>query len=873
MTWASDCLILTLLYCPDPINLVVTLSEALNEIPLMARLRLTAAFTCSALLAAWVLVPPVGTESKGSVFRVVVLACLMASVYFLAESTAVTFRFGRVSHSVTIAEMLLVAGALLLPPAVHVAVRALAQGAGSYARLSPSKRKGLPWLVLINFAQGALEVTVFCSVITRLGFSSALADRDLLVLGAGFVMVLLISPAVWTVFQSNVGARLPLWKVVKTDYRLYELSFVLFSISVLVFAILASNVVGGLLFIVLMVALAHPLRQYAKLSTRAEESANLFHFSDLLSQSRDATEFSRILDHAAQTARGGESEVVLLNVRNLAPGSALVVRGDARTPLPLKDLPSEWLEIMTETKSRQMSVDKPWRDAKTAMAAPLLANGVAIGLLVVSSHSDEFHNFSTADVVILETLARHLALWLEQDRLMDALEIEIEERVHDALRDPVTDLANRTAFTNALTMHMEQKTETSVLLINLTHFKVVNEHYGHDAGDILLAEIGQRIKRIVPGDLLVARLGGDEFTVTLPNVSISDAQAIASNLIRGFRKPYRVGTDEVEIGAAIGIVQYPTHGLEVTALMRSADNAMYQAKSLTEGVYSPQQTNQTIGANTLARTVELRRAIEGFRIIPHFQPVIDIRTGIVTAFEALARWQTSPGVFARPDEFIALAEETHLIHELTVQIASHALTNLANWRTFPGNAELTVSVNISPVSLGRTDVTEQLLSLLRDLNLPASALTLEITESRVMEDPERSIRHLKDLANEGLKLAIDDFGAGQTSLSYLADLPVHHLKIDRSFLLEALEKPTARRLLATMIALGKDLNQKVTVEGVETSEHWQMVRELGVDKVQGWFVAKAMPAAVASDWLRNDVHMLLESLGVGQTMSYSARHS
>ncbi len=830
----------------------------------MARLRRTAAFTCGTFALVWLVAPPVATEDKGPLGRLVVFACLMTFVYFLAESTAVTFRFGRVSHSVTIAEMLLVAGALLLPPWVHVVVRAVAQGAGSYRRLSPSKRKGLPWLVLINFAQGGLEVSLFSSVITRLSFSSSLGDRDLLILGAGFLSVLVISPAVWTVFQSNVGDRFPLWRVIQTDYRLYELSFVLFSTSVLVFSILASNVVGGVLFIVLVLALAHPLRQYARLSTRAEESANLFHFSDLLSQSRDATEFSKILEHAAQTARGGESEVVLLNVRNLVPGSALVIQGDARTPTPLNELPPEWLEIMTETKSRLMSVDAPWRAAKTAMAAPLLANGESIGLLVVSSHSDEFHNFSAEDVVILETLARHLALWLEQDRLMDALEIEIEERVHDALRDPVTDLANRAAFTNALVQHMEDKTDTSVLLINLTHFKVVNEHYGHDAGDALLAEIGQRIVRIAPRDVLVARLGGDEFTVTLPKVSISEAEAIASNLIRGFRKPYRVGTDEVEVGAAIGIVQYPTHGLDVTLLMRSADNAMHRAKSVTESIYTPEQTRQSVGANTLARTVELRRAIEGFQILPYYQPVVDIRTGTVTAFEALARWQTSPGVFARPDEFIALAEETHLIHELTVQMASQALTDLANWRAFPGNTDLTVSVNISPVSLGRTDVTEELLSALRQLGLPTSALTLEITESRVMEDPERSIRHLKDLASEGLKLAIDDFGAGQTSLSYLADLPVHHLKIDRSFLLEALEKPTARRLLATMIALGKDLNQKVTVEGVETAEHWKMVRELGVDKVQGFFVSRPMPAAAASDFLRKDALTLLEDLGVAQ---------
>ena len=248
---------------------------------------------------------------------------------------------------------------------------------------------------------------------------------------------------------------------------------------------------------------------------------------------------------------------------------------------------------------------------------------------------------------------------------------------------------------------------------------------------------------------------------------------------------------------------------------------------------------------------------------------MDLRTGSVTGFEALARWQISPGEFARPDEFIALAEETHLIHELTVQMASSALTDLAAWRQMPGYGDLTVSVNMSPVSLGRADITEQFLSALHQLHLPTNALTVEITESRVMEDPERSIRHLRSLAAQGLRLAIDDFGAGQTSLSYLAELPVHQLKIDRSFLLEAVENPKARRLLATMVALGHDLEQVVTVEGIETSDHWIMVRDLGANKAQGYFVAKAMSTSATTEWLRNDAPNLLESLGVSLPLAAS----
>ena len=834
---------------------------------LTGRLRRMALFAVSAVGLIWVVAAPDSRWIDRERFNGLALAFVIGAVYLLVETTAVTFRFGRVSQSITIVELPLMAGLLCLGPLAHVIVRALAQGTGTYARLRKSKRRGLPWLILVNGAQGALEVTVFSALAQRLHFRGTFFSDDLLALLVAFAGVSLVAPVIWIVFQSAPNNRFPVRSVVQENLRVAEFSFVIFAADILLIAIVVANPVAGGLFIALIAALVHPLRQYTKLSIRAEETANLFRFSDLLSQSRDATDFSKILDHAAKTARGGETEVVLLNVRNLASGSALVIRGDTRISQALTSLPTEWPEIMSVGKSRIMRAGQPWRNAKTSMAAPLLVNGVAIGLLVVSSHSDEFHNFTPEDVTILETLARHLALWLEQDRLLDALEVEIEERHHDALRDPITDLANRAAFTDRLNKLIEQKTETSILLINLTHFKVVNEHYGHDAGDQLLAAIGKRITEAVPSDVFVARLGGDEFTVCLPRTSLRQAERIAGELIRVFRTPHLVGNDEVEIGAAIGIAQYPIHGNDVTFVMRSADNAMYQAKSATDGIFTHESPKPLRGANSLARTVQLRRAIEGFCVIPHYQPLVDVWTGRVTGFEALARWQVGPGEFIPPDEFIALAEETHLIHELTLQMASTALSDLSSWRRLPGYDALTVSVNISPVSLGRRDVTEQLMSLLRQLGLPPAALTLEITESRVMADPERSIRHLKDLAAEGLKLAIDDFGAGQTSLSYLADLPVHQLKIDRGFLLEAIEKPTARRLLATMVALGRDLDHMVTVEGIETSEHWHLIRELGAHKAQGYFIAKAMSTPATGEWLQNDALFLLESLGVGQLTS------
>jgi diguanylate cyclase (GGDEF)-like protein len=843
-------------------SIAVKRSTAMSSDTLSLRLRRTALFGAVALVLLWLADTPKAVWVSQTALRMIGLALLVGAVSVLVETNAIKLRFGRVSLSITIVEIPLIAGFLCLAPWLHVLIRAVAQGAGNYARLKDSRRKGLTWLVLANSVQGALEVTVFTVVANHLGFTGIFSNHDLLALIGAFLTMLAVPVVLLTMFQSTREHRFPIVEVVRSYLPLHELSFVIFAIAVLFMTVFTSSSVGGILIMGLVVALVHPLRQYARLSTRAEETANLFHFSDLLSQARDGAEFSKILEHAAKTARGGESEVVLLNVSNLAPGSALVLRGETRVAHALDSLPPEWMEIMSQTQSRIMRADKPWQSARTAMAAPLLVNGDAIGLLVVSSHGDEFHNFAAEDVVILETLARHLALWLEQDRLIGALEVEIEERSNDALRDPITGLGNRAAFTNTLSELIAQDKETSVLLLNLTHFKIVNEHYGHEAGDQLLQAIGKRIRQAIPNDAFVSRLGGDEFTVCLAGASIRQAQAIADGLIRVFRKPHQVGTDEVEIGAAIGIARYPTHGTDVTMLMRSADTAMYRAKAMTEGVFTDEAPKSSVGANSLARTVQLRRAVESFRVIPHYQPLVDLRTGAVTGFEALARWQTSPGVFARPDEFIALAEETHLIHELTVQMASSALTDLAVWRRIPGYEALTVSLNISPVSLGRQDVTEQLLSILAQLALPADALTLEITESRVMEDPERSIRHLRSLAAEGLKLAIDDFGAGQTSLSYLADLPVHQLKIDRKFLLEAVEKTSARRLLATMIALGRDLEQMVTVEGIETSGHWYLVRDLGAHKAQGYFVAKAMPTSATAEWLRMTAPHLLENLGI-----------
>ena len=425
-----------------------------------------------------------------------------------------------------------------------------------------------------------------------------------------------------------------------------------------------------------------------------------------------------------------------------------------------------------------------------------------------------------------------------------------EENHHQARHDALTELPNRSYFyeqVEALLAGPRAPASTAVMVMDLDRFKEVNDTLGHHAGDLLLQAAARRIRRAVRDSDRVARLGGDEFAVLLPDADAEAAARVAERVQRALQERFTVSGAGVDIEASIGISLHPEHAPDVATLLQRADLAMYKAKESHVGhaLYSPELDHGH--PSQLSLLGELRQAIEREELVLHYQPKAAVSTGEVTQVEALVRWQRPEHGMVPPAEFIPLAEHTGLIRQISAYVLDAALRQLKVW--LDAGLDMTVAVNLSARNLVEPDLPARIADLLLRRGVPAERLLIEITESTIMADPERAIGVLAGLRAMGIKLAVDDFGVGYSSLSYLKRLPVDEIKIDRSFVAAMDSQDEDAFIVRSTIDLARNLGLHVVAEGVETREVWIELGELGCDYAQGWYLGRPMPAAELPDWL------------------------
>jgi diguanylate cyclase (GGDEF)-like protein len=449
----------------------------------------------------------------------------------------------------------------------------------------------------------------------------------------------------------------------------------------------------------------------------------------------------------------------------------------------------------------------------------------------------------------------NIALLTAERRLREEREREAAERLalveslREARHDSLTGLPTRVLFLEILAGKLRLAAPTSVLFIDLDRFKAVNDSLGHRAGDDLLGHVAARIRDCLRPVDVGARIGGDEFAVLLDATVAEDAVPVAWRLIEALRRPFRISGRDVFIGASIGIAA-GTAGFDADDLLGNADVAMYRAKKDGPGkvvVFEPAMHAEALARLTL--TADLRHALaaDEFRLL--YQPLIRLETGVATGVEALIRWKRPGRGYVPPVEFLPLAEENGMIADIGRWVLRTAGEQAARWRRT--NPEMTLNVNVSGRQLTDPQFAADVERALADCGLPAAAVTLELTESVLMNDPRTAIACLGDLRDLGVGLAIDDFGTGYSSLSYLQRLPVDELKIDRAFISRA--EPTAADLavIRTVVELARTLKLRTVVEGVETEEQHRAMRELGCDYGQGYHLCRpiepeSVPAAFAA---------------------------
>jgi diguanylate cyclase (GGDEF)-like protein len=483
------------------------------------------------------------------------------------------------------------------------------------------------------------------------------------------------------------------------------------------------------------------------------------------------------------------------------------------------------------------------------IAVPLPLGDDTTAVLLVTDSLPDIVTFGDHEVRLFQALANHASVALAKARLVDELRQEVSEKEHLALHDPLTDLPNRQQF-QALLDDALPGPPFAVLLMDLDRFKDVNDALGHDIGDALLREVGVRLRQRLGERGVVARFGGDEFAVLLPQVvSREEALAIGGDLTGEMEHPIPVGHLRLNARASMGIALAPEHGYDAKTLIQRADVAMYVAKANRTGVHVYQADDNRTSPRRLAMVDELREAIRRHDIVVVFQPKIEPATGIVTGAEALARWHHPVHGFVPPDEFVPLAEHSGLIRPLTLHVLEVSLRSCAAWRRAGHN--LHVAVNLSPNSLLDLDLPDIVSRLLGQTGVPARALTLEITESTIMADPTGSLVTLDRLHALGVRLSIDDFGTGYSSLGRLRELPIHEMKIDKSFVQRIAVDHRDRAVVRSAVQLGHALDLEVVAEGVEDGETYaHLVRE-GCDLVQGYFVSRPLPPDEFATWLIN----------------------
>jgi diguanylate cyclase (GGDEF)-like protein len=463
------------------------------------------------------------------------------------------------------------------------------------------------------------------------------------------------------------------------------------------------------------------------------------------------------------------------------------------------------------------------------------------------------HDLRTLALILLAGVAfLWAALFPVVARASKRVRRHAAEAEYLALHDRLTALPNRALYLDrgrqALIAATRRRERVGVLVVDVDRFKEINDTLGHRYGDGLLRQVEPRLRGALRAGDTIARLGADEFGILLADVSGSDgATDVVSRVRQAMEQPFVVDDVPVAVEATVGVALFPDHAENIDELLQKADVALHAAKATKSGwqLYTPQGDEHTRPRLTLLP--ELREALAAGELTLHYQPQLDLTTDAVTSVEALVRWRHPSRGLLAPAEFLPVAEQTGLIHSLTRYVLDEALRQCKQWRST--GFDFGVAVNLSARSLGSNELAKQVRELLTQRELPADALTLELTESAIMSDPFRAVVVLSELRRMGIRLSIDDFGTGYSSLAYLKRLPVTEIKIDRSFVSNVAADEDDAAIVLSTIQLAQSLRLDVVAEGVETAPTLDALASFGCRLVQGYYLTRPLPADELERWL------------------------
>lgn len=793
---------------------------------------------------------------------------ILALVTFLAAVVGSGFpvhvKVGRDVQSFMFIELAFVGAAVALPSRVAVVVVVLG---ATVARIFIQR---LPVIkVIFNAAITAIEMAVVVWTTRLLAIDTTVTEtRMWLVLLLGVAAATILSAVLVTGAIVLSGGKISPRTMIRNIGLGLAGSLAMASIAIIGVVLTVVNVVSVVFTVVFAAGCLFAYRHHVVLRERFNAVLRLERFTSALAPDRSIeTIVTKLLHHAAELMNSEDAAITLATTsgrvvltRALSESGTLTTEHCPVPGDPVWELAHTQGKACLLTKSAvvhevRMIGQLEHMKADDLIVVPLRLDADNIGILVGRNRHNSIVRTTESDLDLITTMADHASVILERSRLFEKLDLEVSVRQYQATHDSLTGLHNRAAFNDAADSYLNSEaagtSQTVIMLVDLNHFKKINDTMGHHAGDDVLVQIASRLVGSLPVGSHVARLGGDEFAVLVPGIRGEEhAMGVAASLRSAIQEPVHIGDVSFGLDAAIGLSFAPLHGTERHTLLKCADIAMYAAKerrSTPVAIFDPSQQKWTDREISLLE--DLRHAIDAEQLEIAYQPKTSLQDGHVYGVEALCRWTHPTLGMIRPDEFIGIAEQAGLIDSLTEFMIQGSLKQCRSW--LDDGLQIGMAVNIPAQSLSDPSLPSRVAAHARAADVPHRLLTLEVTESALMEDARTSRAVMTELRDLGFRVSIDDFGTGYSSLAYLHTLPVDELKIDRAFVQRIGHDKTSAQIVHVIVELARTFGLQTVAEGIESDEIHDALRDLGVDLGQGFLMAKPATAEQLSGYLRS----------------------
>ncbi|MEU6207499.1 bifunctional diguanylate cyclase/phosphodiesterase [Micromonospora musae] len=795
------------------------------------------AIVCSLFLAVVAPLPP-GNLAIAAIIFVIMVAASTQVLHFVVRRQAL---------EIIVTEIPLVLAFFYLPPLTVVVIAVLA------ALIGQLRRRLIAAKVYFNLARTAAAAALAGIVYAALSPVEGVGPRTWIVLFAVVSVNALVSLAAIVAVICLLHGGQAGWELVRNAPAPQMASAINVVIGLVVLMAIEWTPWSIILITVLAIAVVLLYRSYAQFLRQHRTLGRMYELTRAMTENGQEGNLADVLLGRIRALMQAEYATLWLPAQGRHPEVMLSARVDERGLLDVALTPA-LLRERVRASGRTLAAGRTLGDdpsvrrelgehrIKDLIVVPLRSGQAVIGTLEVVNRLSDVGHFTAADIPVFETVAAHAAVALENSRLVDRLR-------HDAYHDALTKLPNRRRIIGALAESVKIGAPDEVvalLLFDVGGLRQVNESLGHAAGDKVLAEVAARLRASAPSSALVGRAGGDEFLVTMRLESVEAAVELAARLREQIRDEMIFDTLTLDVDTAVGVAVHPDHGSDAATLLQRVDLAANAAKSVPGSVQLFNLALESRSLRRLGLAGDLRRALDDGKLEVYFQPKVTLRDRRLVGVECLARWDHPTHGTVAPEDFVAVAEHTGQLSRLTELVLHEGLRRSRDWAQ--ADQPLSVAVNISPRSLTDQHFPDRVRELLDEYGVPPQRLTLEITEAGVLDGTERPIPTLRRLREMGVRLSVDDFGTGDSSLAHLRRLPIHEVKVDRSFVQGMATDPGDLAIVNAVVTLSQQFGLAVVAEGVESELTLELLQDIGCEIGQGFLFSRPLPYERLEAW-------------------------